>query len=758
MLEYENKLNIDIEWELDRIDEQKISFDESIKKTTIESTERYDTRNLEKLNDIYNKLNKEITNIETFRKKLSIKKTELEIYLNMDPDENEKPELYEKFDKYGKEITLLEDKLKKKKEERNIIKSKLKLRLKKEEWLQELNERFLKIFKLNSSDESLEKYSFTSEDVKIESTIVKENWKEIWQEIKIIRWKGWDWEYIFRDNDGNYYHYWMNDDGKETTEEGNSNAKEPANLKEVCRFLREINDILTSQDENSKITESDRILDKLIEEINFLWIPSEALDEYINIVKESGDIGNTLNESSKTKLWLENIEWDVSHKFWCILFYIKKLCPNRSNEIIPFIRIMFDGLIESMSTYAMVKKLIWSIEYYWDSAYEYLRFCSPFAWSYIKEWASHVYGKYFWETLDAMKERLKEHYEEAWRNLEELDKDLVHAQNILWYNGFLTQFLENFTGKPESLNLFSFLKDNPQKLDNLWGKEIKSINLSLDSWINFAFRGIIEFVKTRPDIDFPYLEENPTDEERKEWKQQRVKIIKEYENMLRNYIARDNPENNNSKWKAFDKIFFTLSQWCIWFSDKDSDIMPSKDWAQQFSWTEVVDYSKDDTWETKGITMISDIEKYAKEHPNEKILVCVNHHWSPDWSSSNWWAKDDWIRLANISNNIKIWSIRCFFWNVFDNKNIYDYQSSISGFSNNTVTMSNQCEIVGEARKKNLWLHEMEIYTRLYYSNSVGPLTESMEYTDWNTWKSEIWKIGLAQNNDRQNTANLDYV
>ena len=41
----------------------------------------------------------------------------------------------------------------------------------------------------------------------------------------------------------------------------------------------------------------------------------------------------------------------------------------------------------------------------------------------------------------------------------------------------------------------------------------------------------------------------------------------------------------------------------------------------------------------------------------------------------------------------------------------------------------------------------MEIYTRLNYPISVTPLTESMEYINWNTWKSEIWKIGLAQNN-----------
>jgi hypothetical protein len=31
--------------------------------------------------------------------------------------------------------------------------------------------------------------------------------------------------------------------------------------------------------------------------------------------------------------------------------------------------------------------------------------------------------------------------------------------------------------------------------------------------------------------------------------------------------------------------------------------------------------------------MLSDVEKYVKEHPNEKILICIEQHGNPDGSS-----------------------------------------------------------------------------------------------------------------------------
>ena len=148
--------------------------------------------------------------------------------------------------------------------------------------------------------------------------------------------------------------------------------------------------------------------------------------------------------------------------------------------------------------------------------------------------------------------------------------------------------------------------------------------------------------------------------------------------------------------------------------------------------------------------MLSDIEEYVKEHPNEKILICIEQHGNPDGSSWNWWTKEEWLKLANISENIKIWSIRCYFGTAFDNDNIYNQKSSVSWFSNLSTGNMTVNEAINNSLNKDLWFHEMEIYTRLNYPVSVTPLTESMEYTDWNTWETETWKIWLAQNNEWQ--------
>ena len=155
--------------------------------------------------------------------------------------------------------------------------------------------------------------------------------------------------------------------------------------------------------------------------------------------------------------------------------------------------------------------------------------------------------------------------------------------------------------------------------------------------------------------------------------------------------------------------------------------------------------------------MLNDIKGYVEQHPNEKILVCVVEHWEQNWSSKNWWSKENWLELANLSPNLKIWSIRCFFWAAFENEEIYNNKSSVSWFSNHIPTLWNISDYINEACGLWLWFHEMEIYTRLNYPVSVAPLTESMEYTNRNTWETEIWKIWLAQN-DNQDIPNINYA
>jgi hypothetical protein len=102
--------------------------------------------------------------------------------------------------------------------------------------------------------------------------------------------------------------------------------------------------------------------------------------------------------------------------------------------------------------------------------------------------------------------------------------------------------------------------------------------------------------------------------------------------------------------------------------------------------------------------------------------------------------------------------VRCYFGTAFDNDNIYNQKSSVSWFSNLSTGNMTVNEAINNSLNKDLWFHEMEIYTRLNYPVSVSPLTESMEYTNWNTWETETWKIWLAQNNEWQgdNSDNSD--
>ena len=487
-------------------------------------------------------------------------------------------------------------------------------------------------------------------------------------------------------------------------------------------------------------------------------IPQEVTNEYINIlknfyapkkIKENGLMDTKLIN----KLWLDMWEYDMSNIDWIIFYYIKKLCPSRFKEIslltaemvfnewgyftpwrlnIKYWSVSPNEKIKSSNS--IIKDVLLYIKEFWDSAYDVLKFCSPFDWSYIKSSLS----QYTFKSKSDIRE---------WNT--SMDEWRV------WEYGsrsMLTMFFENFIYEPESLNLLNFLKENPQKLDNLWGKEVKSIDLSIDSWINFAFRWIIEMVKSRSDINFPHLNNNTNESDKNLWKESWKKIIKEYENMLRNYISKDfiNEWNERNNKQQFDRIFYTTPIWDYVFDDAS---ILEKWRIQDFSWDNFSDYSFDinkDSEEQQHQTskkMLSDIEKYVKEHPNEKILICVEQHGNPDWSSWNYWAKEDWLRIANLSENIKIWSTRCYFWTAFNNKDIYNHKASLSWFSNISTASPYISEAINMALNKWLWFHEMEIYTRLNYPISVTPLTESMEYTNRNTWETKIWKIGLAQNN-----------
>ena len=486
------------------------------------------------------------------------------------------------------------------------------------------------------------------------------------------------------------------------------------------------------------------------------WISQEITNEYIKLIKE-----NFPDWIDNKKMIWEKIGMEVfwNPYFWVfqiqikdsfLIFSLIKEYPedynNLINSLFEIIWWAFSertwGINPNINTdhkdlesyitdyYRLIKK------YWTKNILDYIKYCKPNASSYTRKW-SIIMGKTIYEWATDFRESMST----------------------------TIQFFEIFWDEPEAWNLFNYLKNNPQKLENLWWKELKTIDLNTENSINFCFRWILEMVKSRPDINPPHLKEQPTEEEKKQWENDWNHIIREYENMLRDYIAKD--FENNSENKTFSKIFFTspINDWVL------EDYNVSKDKIQNFSENQVIDYSfkvdkKDseniilEKWETeeeikeKQKKMIKDIEEYVLSHPNEKILVCVEQHWNPDWSSWNGWSKEDWIKLANISPNIKIWSIRCLFWTAYENKDIYNNKSAVSWFSNKSITAAEVSRVINYALEKGVWFNEMELMTRMYYNYSVTPLTENMTYQNWETWEQEVRNIWLASTDRRATEIN----
>lgn len=317
---------------------------------------------------------------------------------------------------------------------------------------------------------------------------------------------------------------------------------------------------------------------------------------------------------------------------------------------------------------------------------------------------------------------------------------------------------EFFIKEKEWINLFKFLCRYPQKLQNLWWKEIKELDLNTDKR-NFCFRWILEMMKSRWDMEvLPYPWENANKADIKKWKKSWEKIIQEYEDFLRYYIWQD--FDVNERWEdveidrknTFDRIFYSMA---VWKEDRNWVLRNSfdKPYLQEFSKNEILDYSSilDESWkldQSNQSKLLVDVCNYAEQYPNEKILVYIWAHWGSDWSSDNGWNKNDWLKISKYPN-VKVMSIRCFFWSAYSSEDdgswdyIYDQQSKLSWFSNMETATTDINMRLKEWFEKWLWFHELELYARLKY-DKPSPLTDEFEYRNRKTWKTEKKNVWLA--------------
>ena len=562
-------------------------------------------------------------------------------------------------------------------------------------------------------------------------------------------------------------------------------------------------------DVNTLLTNAENDLRKCSE---YFAIPSDVTEEFINEIWKQWKeklLSKEIDDTTLVAIFGEDVLKvrsnpmfkNIFHseiKYFVILYYLKKLSPEHYTEYMEHaynILVWFaedpDMLNTHIKTTAQAFEAVYSfIKSNWDKALSYLKYCSASDWSYLRNSTQPMVEHTVTELVEMRrkndeKERLIHERIAAldgkpsnntWEQVEVeipdydsfADEKRDEYQLMYEWFGSSIQFFETFIDEPEWKNLFDYLKDYPQKLSNLWWKEIKEIDLNTEKWVNFCFHWILSMVRSRPDIDFPHLPDNPSLEDRESWSNQWWKIIKEYEKVLRDYISLDFTTNEvwerveKPREQTFDKIFYIAQNW-------DSIVDRFKIWKDILSWlttSEVSDFSyqssnnedvKKDNAYAKMDEFADELRDYIAKNPDKKILICINDHWNPDGSSENEMGKEEWLTLANMSENINIWSVRCYFWTAFEKDQITQNRSSVSWFSNHSPTLWPVTLLVDEANKKNLWYHEMEIYTRLNYISSVSPLTESLPYTNWNTWETEVWKIWIAQNNGiPENTDALD--
>lgn len=372
----------------------------------------------------------------------------------------------------------------------------------------------------------------------------------------------------------------------------------------------------------------------------------------------------------------------------------------------------------------------------------------------IEEQKSLVYygiENFKYRDYDIIKEKLKkiEVFKSRW-----ITKDMAS------FVSFDFNYIEElFVNGKEWKNLFNYLSKYPQKLKNLWWIEIKEIDLNTNER-NFCFRWILEMIKSRWDMEvLPYPWEDADENNINKRKQSWEKVIKEYEDFLRYYIWKDFYTNRIWKRKqidrkeSFDTIFYSNAVWEEDIGNATGTLWNTLKMVQSFSKSKVLNYSSiiDKNWkldQSNQKKLVNDVCEYAKQNPNQKILVYIWAHWSPDGSSGNWWEKEDWLKISKYPN-VKVMSIRCYFWSAYTNRNsdsasyIYNQESPVSWFSNMEETSTYIAYWLKEWFEKWLWFHELELYTRLNY-RGFSPLTDEFEYRNRKTWKIEKKNVWLS--------------
>ena len=309
---------------------------------------------------------------------------------------------------------------------------------------------------------------------------------------------------------------------------------------------------------------------QLIESFNKYWITFSDINTFLGNDKTENDVFNILENAlndSIDEFSKKQIFWDYADKIepisfisWIKWFKIKKRIGNTMfNEYLNI-------FINKLNRYNWNKNGL-KTNFFNDELPDFLLSSSrPLTYDNLENYINCVnkgghfdtfytieeqeiliyYNIDFWtiknnnrkeSTAKKYINKLKE-YKKIWIT-KNIIATLFHDYSPNIYE--IVEYIEDlFSLKEEWISLFYFLFSHPEtKLQNLWGKEINEIPLNVNE-INFCFRGILEMIKSKWGINvISYPWDDADLNKINEWENSRTIILKEYENLLRDYISLD---------------------------------------------------------------------------------------------------------------------------------------------------------------------------------------------------------------------------